>query len=176
MSDEYELIPLDPIRKLEAEVEELKEYLKSLKSELKKEDTIISEKENVSVPVDKELYKELANALIRSNIELQSKIAELIVSTNELNKEIKRLVDIFKEAAMSYMESIKKETKKKELKEADVLMKKLEEIENVNVKIVENLEKMNRLLEEFKHSERSNKEQKKIIPPPLPPRALPPKI
>ncbi len=118
-SSEYELMPTDPVEKLVEEIENLKDDLAKLKSELK--NNIEEIKRQVSTPsetnpiikketqtqmyyaqsnIDTSFYKEIVNSLIKSNIDLQAKISELVVVTNNLYKEIKNLFDIFKEAAL----------------------------------------------------------------------------
>ncbi|HIP90665.1 MAG TPA: hypothetical protein EYH22_03880 [Candidatus Nanopusillus sp.] len=184
MSEEYELVPIDPIRKLESEVEELKQYLKSLKEEL-----AIKTHENINnnIPQDHQhseddhlirvlidyakTNQEIINSLIRTNIELQSKIAELVVSTHELNKGIHKLVEIFEEAAIEYMEKMntKKESKKEEGN--NELLKKLEDLEKINLKIAEALDKLSKSIESIKSTNTTHSQSniKKIVPPPIRP-------
>ena len=184
MPEEYEIISIDPIRKLEEEVEELKQSIHSLREEIaiKTDNNIHTNNKPVHSPSANALIEyakinqDIVNSLIKSNIELQSKIAELVVSTHELNKNVQRLVDIFKEAAIEYLEKMKKgEIKKEEKENPEVKMfaQKLEDIEKINLKIAEVLEKLNKSIESLKKKESEKQQQ---IPPFKPPVQQPPKF
>jgi len=140
---------------LERIVKELYDVRESI-NELKKE----SLDSNEDLKSSKGFYKEIINSLIKSNVELHAKISELIIVINGLSKDLKELLNIFKEAALLYMEG------KPSLKSKD-LEKKIEEIDNFNKRILEILDKLNSELEELK-KEREKKEEK-LIKRPLPP-------
>lgn len=165
-SSEYELMPTDPVEKLVEEIENLKDDLAKLKSELK--NNIEEIKRQVSTPsetnpiikketqtqmyyaqsnIDTSFYKEIVNSLIKSNIDLQAKISELVVVTNNLYKEIKNLFDIFKEAALL-------RPKEKETNENNIeLLKRIENLEKANLKVAELLDNLKRQIESMKSNQ-----------------------
>jgi len=136
-------------------VKELYDVRESI-SELKKE----SLDSNEDYKSSKEFYKEIINSLIKSNVELHAKISELVVVINGLSKDLKELLNIFKEAALLYMEG-------KPSSKSNDLEKKIEEMESFNKRILEILDKLNSELEELK-KEREKKEEK-LVKRPLPP-------
>jgi len=162
-SSEYELMPTDPVEKLVEEIENLKDDLATLKSELK--NNIEEIKRQVSIPsetnpiikkeaqaqmyyaqsnIDTSFYKEIVNSLIKSNIDLQAKISELVVVTNNLYKEIKNLFDIFKEAAL--LRPKEKETNDNNIE----LLKRIENLEKANLKVAELLDNLKKQIESIK--------------------------
>jgi len=162
-SEEYELMPTDPVEKLVDEVEGLKNDLATLKNELK--NNIEEIKRQVSTPsetntvvkketqaqmhyaqsnIDTSFYKEIVNSLIKSNIDLQAKISELVVVTNNLYKEIKNLFDIFKEAAL--LRPKEKETNGDNIE----LLKRIENLEKANLKVAELLDNLKKQMENIK--------------------------
>jgi Zn-dependent M32 family carboxypeptidase len=165
-SSEYEIIPTDPIEKLAEEIENLKDDLATLKNELK--NNIEEIKKQISVPseenpavkkeaqaqlyyaqsnIDTSFYKEIVNSLIKSNIDLQAKISELIVVTNNLYKEIKNLFDIFKEAAL--LRPKEKETYDNNIE----LLKRIENLEKANLKVAELLDNLKKQIESIKSNQ-----------------------
>jgi len=162
-SEEYELMPTDPVEKLVDEIEGLKNDLAALKNELK--NNIEEIKRQVSTPsetnpvvkketqaqmyyaqsnIDTSFYKEIVNSLIKSNIDLQAKISELVVVTNNLYKEIKNLFDIFKEAAL--LRPKEKETNGDNIE----LLKRIENLEKANLKVAELLDNLKKQMENIK--------------------------
>jgi len=139
---------------LEKIVEELS-YLRESINELRKES--FSSKEYTKS--SEEFYKEIVNNLIRSNVELHAKISELVVVINSLSKDLKELLNIFREAALLYMEG-------KKTSEPKNIEKKIEEIENVNKKLLEVLDK---LYIELNNIKKEEKREDRIIKRPLPP-------
>ncbi|MFZ8855726.1 MAG: hypothetical protein ACO2OX_00795 [Candidatus Nanopusillus sp.] len=168
-SSDYELIPTDPLEKLVEEIENLKDDLATLKRELK--NNIEEIKKQVSIPsetnpiakkeaqaqlyyvqsnVDTSFYKEIVNSLIKSNIDLQAKISELVVVTNNLYKELKSLFEIFKEAALL-------RPKEKETHENNIeLMKRIENLEKANLKVAELLDNLKKQIESIKNNQSSS--------------------
>ncbi|MEM1688007.1 MAG: hypothetical protein QW184_01365 [Nanopusillaceae archaeon] len=131
----------------------IEEFKKSIKNKSKRKN-------------DNNIYKEVIGSLIKSNLELHAKISELIVILNGLSKDIKSLLDIFKEAALAYMET---EPKVKEYN----FSKKIEELENYNKRLSEIIEKLIKEIEELK-KEKDKKDEKiqrhmPLTPPPIPP-------
>ncbi|MEM4460972.1 MAG: hypothetical protein QW038_00230 [Nanopusillaceae archaeon] len=131
----------------------IEEFKKSIKNKSKRKN-------------DNNIYKEVIGSLIKSNLELHAKISELIVILNGLSKDIKSLLDIFKEAALAYMET---EPKVKEHN----FSKKIEELENYNKRLSEIIEKLIKEIEELK-KEKDRKDEKiqrhiPLTPPPIPP-------
>ena len=168
-SSDYELIPTDPLEKLVEEIENLKDDLATLKRELK--NNIEEIKKQVSIPsetnpiakkeaqahlyyvqsnVDTSFYKEIVNSLIKSNIDLQAKISELVVVTNNLYKELKSLFEIFKEAALL-------RPKEKETHENNAeLIKRIENLEKANLKVAELLDNLKKQIESIKNNQSSS--------------------
>ncbi|MGC9133014.1 MAG: hypothetical protein ACP5GJ_01245 [Nanopusillaceae archaeon] len=163
----YEIISTDPIEKLTQEIENLKNDLKALKSELK--NNIEEIKSQINLPIDNNVvkkevqniytqgnidvnfYKEIINSLVRSNIDLQAKISELIVVSNNLYKELKDLFDIFKEAALT------RPRESKEGKEAnEELTKRLENLEKANLKVAEMFDNLKKQLEDLKNQQNNS--------------------
>ena len=168
-SSEYELIPTDPVEKLVEEIENLKNDLATLKNELKnnieeikrqismpsEENTIVKKEAQAQMyhaqsNIDTSFYKEIVNSLIKSNIDLQAKISELVVVTNNLYKEIKNLFDIFKEAALS-------RPKERETNENNIeLLKRIENLEKANLKVAELLDNLKKQIESIKGNQSPN--------------------
>ncbi|BFI73614.1 hypothetical protein YN1_6010 [Nanoarchaeota archaeon] len=167
----YEIISSDPIEKLTQEIENLKNDLKTLKSELK--NNIDEIKNQIKIPspennitkkevqtsyqvsnnsIDINFYKEIVNSLIKSNIDLQAKISELIVVSNNLYKEIKNLFDIFKEAALT-----RPREQKSEKGIDDEVAKRLENLEKANLKVAEILDNLKKQLDEIKNQQNGSK-------------------
>jgi uncharacterized protein (UPF0335 family) len=168
-SSDYELIPTDPLEKLVEEIENLKNDLATLKRELK--NNIEEIKKQVSIPsetnpiakkeaqaqlyyvqsnIDTSFYKEIVNSLIKSNIDLQAKISELVVVTNNLYKELKSLFEIFKEAALL-------RPKEKETHENNAeLIKRIENLEKANLKVAELLDNLKKQIESIKNNQSSS--------------------
>jgi len=168
-SSDYELIPTDPLEKLVEEIENLKNDLATLKRELK--NNIEEIKRQVSTPsetnpiakkeaqaqlyyaqsnIDTSFYKEIVNSLIKSNIDLQAKISELVVVTNNLYKELKSLFEIFKEAALL-------RPKEKETHENNAeLIKRIENLEKANLKVAELLDNLKKQIESIKNNQSSS--------------------
>jgi len=165
-SSDYELIPVDPLEKLVEEIENLKNDLATLKRELK--NNIEEIKKQISVPsetnqiakkeaqaqlyyvqsnIDTSFYKEIVNSLIKSNIDLQAKISELVVVTNNLYKELKSLFEIFKEAAL--LRSKEKETHENNAE----LLKRIENLEKANLKVAELLDNLKKQIESIKNNQ-----------------------
>jgi len=168
-SSEYELIPTDPVEKLVEEMENLKNDLAALKNELK--NNIEEIKRQISMPseintivkkeaqaqmyhaqsnIDTSFYKEIINSLIKSNIDLQAKISELVVVTNNLYKEIKNLFDVFKEAAL--LRPKERETNDNNIE----LLKRIENLEKANLKVAELLDNLKKQIESIKSSQSPN--------------------
>ncbi|RIB35466.1 MAG: hypothetical protein BXU00_01735 [Candidatus Nanoclepta minutus] len=141
------------LEKIVKEIYDVKESI----NELKKEPV---ESEENSEGSDK-IYKDIINSLIKSNLELHAKISELIVVINGLSKDLKELLNIFKEAALFYIEG------KPSLKSGNI-EKKVEEMENLNKRILEALDNLRSEIEKLKE-EKEKKEERTIrrpIPPP----------
>jgi len=94
--------------------------------------------------IDTSFYKEIVNSLIKSNIDLQAKISELVVVTNNLYKEIKNLFDIFKEAAL--LRPKEKETNGDNIE----LLKRIENLEKANLKVAELLDNLKKQMENIR--------------------------
>jgi predicted nuclease with TOPRIM domain len=97
--------------------------------------------------IDTSFYKEIVNSLIKSNIDLQAKISELVVVTNNLYKEIKNLFDIFKEAAL--LRPKERETNDNNIE----LLKRIENLEKANLKVAELLDNLKKQMESIKNNQ-----------------------
>ncbi len=212
---EYEIIPSEPLRKLENEIEELREYIKKIAStnthnypshRISSGVEVISahKKEPMRSNVDityeilnyVKMNQELIGSIIRTNVELQSRLSEAIVSINEMTKEIRKLIDIFRDAAVEYLrEDVNKskeensEEKKKKEEELRLLQEKLESIERLNSRMIEVLDKLHKSIENMSKVSSnvskepvvsSSKTEEKPLPkppmlPPMPPPPAPPK-
>ena len=83
--EEYELVPISPIRKLERKIAEL---------EKEKEEIPVKElKENI------EELNEQVSKLVTVNINLQAKITELLIKETELIEEVTEMTELLKKAS-----------------------------------------------------------------------------
>ncbi len=166
---EFEVVPTDPIVKLSEELENLRTEIKRIKVELS--ESVEQIKKEISKPFnnnlleknlqgfsnnylynsDREFYKEIINSLVKSNIELQAKLSELIVVSTNLYKEIKDMLTIFKEAALMYSSG-----KKQESKMPMELIDRLNNLEKSNLKIAEILDKLNKSIDSLKDTINKN--------------------
>lgn len=157
----------EKVERLLNELMELRNDIKKLKREIKSDKNNENIKEN-----DYDLYKSLIHSLIKSNIELQSKISELIVMTNNLMKDLRTLLDILKEAAMERLVSGKESKSREKENNMESVLKviesKFDEIGKVNLKIIDVLNQLNKSLAELK--EKSNQSQNQTKQTSLPPK------
>lgn len=129
--------------------------------------------------IQESFYKQYIELLIRSNLELQSKLSELIILNANLMKDLKTLIDIFKEAALERKlaskyertqkseEPKKEKSKKEENKEENNnsnIEKKFDEISKANLKMLEILSEIENFIKQNKNIDqnKNNIFEKKI--------------
>lgn len=121
--------------------------------------------------IEESFYRQYIELLIKSNLELQSKLSELIVVNTNLMKDLKSLLEIFKEAALerniarkyeSEGVSSKKKKEKKKSKEinveelSSVIERKFDEISKANIKMLEVLNEIENSIKEIRNNEKQN--------------------
>ncbi|MGC9079871.1 MAG: hypothetical protein ACP5G1_03990 [Nanopusillaceae archaeon] len=163
----YEIIEADPLDRLTREIEGLKKDLKILQDQLKNSieeirrqvqqtgklvDKPVEEKVNTTKQVIQDnnyyIYRDLMESLMRSNqtliksnIDLQAKISELVVISSNLYKELRELIEIFKEAAL-----IRSRRSVSGINEEEI-QKRLETLEKSNLKLAEMIDSLKKTIE-----------------------------
>jgi len=141
--EEFELIPVTPLRKLEKRIEELEKKASINEKELYREIIQIVR-----------MNQEIVDALIKANDSLRVELSKLPLKLEELTKKIDELLDLIKAAG---------EEETKPTIDNKPLIEKIEKLTEINNKILENNEALISLLEEL-----SRKLTKPL--PPLPPK------
>ena len=141
--EEFELIPVTPLRKLEKRIEELEKKASINEKELYREIIQIVR-----------MNQEIVDALIKANDSLRVELSKLPLKLEELTKKIDELLDLIKAAG---------EEEAKPTIDNKPLIEKIEKLTEINNKILENNEALISLLEEL-----SRKLTKPL--PPLPPK------
>jgi uncharacterized coiled-coil protein SlyX len=141
--EEFELIPVTPLRKLEKRIEELEKKASINEKELYREIIQIVR-----------MNQEIVDALIKANDSLRIELSKLPLKLEELTKKIDELLDLIKAAG---------EEEAKPTIDNKPLIEKIEKLTEINNKILENNEALISLLEEL-----SRKLTKPL--PPLPPK------
>jgi ferric iron reductase protein FhuF len=139
--EEFELIPVTPLRRLEKRVEELEKKASINEKELYKEIIQIIR-----------MNQEIVDALIKANDSLRIELSKLPLKLEELTKKIDELLELIKAAG---------EEETKPIVDNKPLIEKIEKLTEINNKILENNEALISLLEEI---------SKKLTKPPLPPK------
>jgi uncharacterized coiled-coil protein SlyX len=145
--EEFELIPVTPLRRLEKRVEELEKKSSINEKELYKEIVQIIR-----------MNQEIVDALIKANDSLRIELSKLPLKLEELTKKIDELLEIIKAAG---------EEETKPVVDNKPLIEKIEKLTEINNKILENNEALISLLEDI---------SKKLSKPPLPMPPKPPVI
>lgn len=146
--EEFELVPVTPLRKLERKIEELERKYSYTTPEIYRELVSIIR-----------MNQEIVDALIRANDSLRIELSKLPLKLEELTKKIEELIELIKAAG-----------EEEEQKGMDIkpLIEKIDKLTEVNNKILEANENLLNLIEEL---------SKKLSKPPLPPAPLsPPKL
>jgi len=128
--EEYEVVPLSPIRRLEKRVEELEKATKGGEKEFFREMVSIIR-----------LNQEIVSELVKANDALRMELARVVPRVEELVSKLNELLEYIKTAASEETPTQAKESN---------LDKKLEELIESNKKISETLEEMLNSLEEVK--------------------------
>jgi ferric iron reductase protein FhuF len=150
--EEFELIPVTPLRRLEKRIEELEKKASINERELYREIIQIVR-----------MNQEIVDALIKANDSLRIELSKLPLKLEELTKKIDELIELIKVAG-------EEETESKVSVDNKPLIEKIEKLTEINNKILENNEALISLLEEI-----SKKLTKPLPPiPPKPPIASKP--
>jgi uncharacterized coiled-coil protein SlyX len=145
--EEFELIPVTPLRRLEKRIEELEKKASINEKELYREIIQIIR-----------MNQEIVDALIKANDSLRIELSKLPLKLEELTKKIDELLEIIKAAG---------EEEAKPTIDNKPLIEKIEKLTEINNKILENNEALISLLEDI---------SKKLSKPPLPMPPKPPVI
>ena len=143
--EEFELIPVTPLRRLEKRIEELERKASINERELYREIIQIVR-----------MNQEIVDALIKANDSLRIELSKLPLKLEELTKKIDELIELIKAAG-------EEETESKASVDNKPLIEKIEKLTEINNKILENNEALISLLEEI--SRKLTKPQ-----PPIPPK------
>jgi len=143
--EEFELIPVTPLRRLEKRIEELEKKASINERELYREIIQIIR-----------MNQEIVDALIKANDSLRIELSKLPLKLEELTKKIDELIELIKAAG-------EEETESKVSVDNKPLIEKIEKLTEINNKILENNEALISLLEEI--SRKLTRPQ-----PPIPPR------
>jgi seryl-tRNA synthetase len=143
--EEFELIPVTPLRRLERRIEELEKKASINERELYREIIQIVR-----------MNQEIVDALIKANDSLRIELSKLPLKIEELTKKIDELLELIKAAG---------EEEAKPTIDNKPLIEKIEKLTEINNKILENNEALIALLEDI-----SKKLSKPTLPiPPKPP-------
>jgi len=143
--EEFELIPVTPLRRLEKRIEELEKKASINERELYREIIQIIR-----------MNQEIVDALIKANDSLRIELSKLPLKLDELTKKLDELIELIKAAG---------EEEARPSIDNKPLIEKIEKLTEINNKILENNESLISLLEEI-----SKKLTKPSLPiPPRPP-------
>jgi methyl-accepting chemotaxis protein len=155
--EEYELIPISPIRKLEKRIEELETARAALD---------IKEFFKQIVDIIK-MNQQLINQLMASSDALRSEISKLPAKIEDLVSSLEELIGYIKTAGVEELKRVPRIEAKEGM---EVLVDKLEELTETSKKMVESNKAIIELIEDLGKKLRRP-------PPPLPPlRRVPPKV
>ncbi len=143
--EEYELVPVTPLRKLEKRIEQLESKVGINEKELYREIIQIVR-----------MNQEIVDALIKANDSLRVELSKLPLKIEELTNKINELIELIKAAG---------EEEVKPTVDNKPLIEKIEKLTEINNKILENNETLISLLEDI-----SKKLTKPAIPLPSPPK------
>ncbi|MCX8190866.1 MAG: hypothetical protein N3D78_01600 [Candidatus Aenigmarchaeota archaeon] len=144
--EEFELIPVTPLRKLEKKIEELEKRTGYNNTEIYRELVSIIR-----------MNQEIVDALIKANDSLRIELSKLPLKIEELTKKIEELIELIKAAG-------EEEEETKTTIEIKPLVEKIEKLAEINNKILETNESLLSLMEQV-----SKKLTKPSVPtPPVP--------
>ncbi len=134
--EEYELVPISPIKKLEKRIEEL---------EKEKEELPLKElRENI------EKLNEQVSKLVTVNINLQAKITELLIKETEQIEQVTEMIELLKKA--SEIETSEKEQAPKI--DLSPVINELKVISSQNEKVIKGFEELNNFIRMLYRRER----------------------
>lgn len=139
--EEYELIPISPLRKLEKRIEELEKKRGGSDREFYKELVSIVR-----------LNQQIVDQLVRANDALRLELSKLPLKLDELTKNLAELISFIKASAE---EEVKPATN------LEPLASKLDKLIETNNKLLENNENLLMLLDEL-----TKKLKRPLLPPP----------
>lgn len=150
--EEFELIPVSPLRKLEKRIEQLEARSNFAGQELYREMIEIIR-----------MNQQIVDQLVKANDSLRIELSKLPVKLDELIKNLNELISFIKASA---------EEEVKPTVDLKPLAEKLDNLIKINTKIVEDNEALLAVLDDL-----SKKLKKPALPPPLPMKKplLPPK-
>jgi len=146
--EEFELIPVTPLRRLEKRIEELERKASISERELYREIIQIIR-----------MNQEIVDALIKANDSLRIELSKLPTKLEELTKKIDELLELIKAAG---------EEESRATFDTKPLLDKIEKLTEINNKILENNEALISLLEEI-----SRRLTRPLPPPPPKPLSTP---
>ena len=146
--EEFELIPVTPLRRLEKRIEELERKASISERELYREIIQIIR-----------MNQEIVDALIKANDSLRIELSKLPTKLEELTKKIDELLELIKAAG---------EEESRATFDTKPLLDKIEKLTEINNKILENNEALISLLEEI-----SRRLTRPLPPPPTKPPITP---
>ncbi|MGC9058816.1 MAG: hypothetical protein ACP5H3_00185 [Candidatus Aenigmatarchaeota archaeon] len=144
--EEYELVPVTPLRKLEKRIEQLESKVGINEKELYKEIIQIVR-----------MNQEIVDALIKANDSLRIELSKLPLKIEELTNKINELIELIKAAG---------EEEVKPIADNKPLIEKIEKLTEINNKILQNNEALISLLEDI--SRKLAKPTLPALPPKVP--------
>lgn len=144
--EEYELVPVTPLRKLEKRIEQLESKIGINEKELYKEIIQIVR-----------MNQEIVDALIKANDSLRIELSKLPLKIEELTNKINELIELIKAAG---------EEEVKPIADNKPLIEKIEKLTEINNKILQNNEALISLLEDI--SRKLAKPTLPALPPKMP--------
>ncbi|MGC8993198.1 MAG: hypothetical protein ACP5JK_00270 [Candidatus Aenigmatarchaeota archaeon] len=144
--EEYELVPVTPLRKLEKRIEQLESKVGINEKELYKEIIQIVR-----------MNQEIVDALIKANDSLRIELSKLPLKIEELTNKINELIELIKAAG---------EEEVKPIADNKPLIEKIEKLTEINNKILQNNEALISLLEDI--SRKLAKPTLPALPPKMP--------
>ncbi len=129
--EEYELVPVSPIKRLEREIEDLKK------------------KKVAEIPIEKlgdniEKLNEQVSKLVTVNINLQAKITELLIKNAELIEGVTEMVELLKRASEV---EVTAETKPEQKIDLSPVVNELKNISSQNAQILEGFKRLNEYMQ-----------------------------
>ncbi|MEM5815225.1 MAG: hypothetical protein QXD89_01915 [Candidatus Aenigmatarchaeota archaeon] len=146
--EEFELIPITPLRRLEKKIEILEKKAGYSNTEIYRELISIVR-----------MNQEMVDALIKANDSLRIELSKLPVRLEELTKKIEELLELIKAAG-------EEEEKSKTPIEVKTLIEKMEKLAEINNKILETNENLLTLIEQL--SKKLSRPSSLPLPPKLP--------
>lgn len=126
-NDEYELVPVTPIKRLEKKMRELE-------SSAHKELPVQELNENI------EKLSEQLSKLVTININLQSKMTELLIKITEQTEEVSEMIELLKKASEIEEEVSVKEERKEE--SFAPIISELKKLSNQNTVMIEEFKRL----------------------------------